>query len=199
VPPRRERIAWGVAGSITLVTVALVALQMGRGRLPAPAAPAMGTVGNAGPGRPPDISQMSPRERFDRLFERVMGAAERGSTDTVARFAPMALSAYSQLADADADARYHAAMIRLAVGDLAEAKALADTILAAQPGHLFGYLIRGEVAEAENDATALARSYEDFLKAYDARDGATSGRPEYDDHRPALEDFRTRAAGRGGR
>src|SRR5215208_1740663 len=44
--------------------------------------------------RAPDISGMTPRERFDRLFNRIMQAAERGDSLEVRRFTPMALGAY---------------------------------------------------------------------------------------------------------
>ena len=40
---------------------------------------------------------MTPRERFDRLFNRIMQAAERGDSAQVERFTPMALGAYHQL------------------------------------------------------------------------------------------------------
>ena len=56
-------------------------------------------------GAAPDISQLSPRERFDRLFNRIMQAAEQGDTAQVRRFTPMALGAYAQLDTIDADAR----------------------------------------------------------------------------------------------
>jgi hypothetical protein len=50
---------------------------------------------------------MSPEERANRLFNRVMILAEAGKTDSVQFFLPMALGAYSQLPNLDADAHYH--------------------------------------------------------------------------------------------
>ncbi len=199
VPARKERLAWTVAGGAVLLIVALVAYQIGKGKVPAPTVADMGNAGNSGSGagaagpagRPPDISQMTPRERFDRLWDRVMRAAEAQSTDTVTMFAPMALGAYRQLDSVDTDARLHAAMIHVAVGELAEAKTLADTIASKQKGHLFAYLIRGSVAEQENDAKVLGQAYADFLANYDAE--MKANRKEYTDHRPILDDFRTRA------
>ncbi len=179
-----------------VVTVATMAYLLGRGKLPAPAVVSMGNAGNAGPQaavRAPDIRTMAPRERFDRLFGRIMRAAEAQAADTVMLFSPMALEAYRQLgpADVDADARYHAAMIHLVVGEFAEAKAKADTILANQPNHLFGLLIRGEVALQENNQAVLAKNYQAFLGAYDAETKA--GRKEYLEHQPVLTDFKNRA------
>jgi hypothetical protein len=156
----------------------------------------MANAGNATTASPlstraPDISQMTPRERFDRLFDRVMGAAERGDSTTVTQFSPMALGAYDMLDQFDADARYHAAMIHLVNGNMGAARALADTIQKEAPNHLFGYLIRGEAADRANDLAALNTAYRAFLSSYDAELGAD--RIEYREHQRALDDFRTRA------
>jgi hypothetical protein len=99
------------------------------------------------------------------------------------------------LDSANSDLRFHAALIHLAVGDLAPALALADTILSQSPGHLFGYVIRGEVAERQNQLAALSRSYRDFLSHYDAE--LRTGRSEYSEHKPILDDFRVRAQASG--
>ena len=139
-------------------------------------------------------SQMTPRERFDRLFNRVMTAAEEGDTATVVNFTPMALGAYAQLDTVNVDARYHAAVLNAQVGDFAAARTLADTILMDVPGHLFGHVIRGEVARIENDEATLARAHREFLESYDAEMAAN--RVEYLEHRPVLERFRTEAGGR---
>jgi hypothetical protein len=162
---------------------------------PAPAAPDMANVGSAGPdgspGPAPDISRMTPRERFDRLYNRIMQATERGDSVQVARFTPMALAAYDQLDSIDADARYHAAVLRLQSGDLSGARLLADTILANAPGHLFGYLIRGTAAQIGKDTAALSRARADFLAHYDQEMG--SKRVEYLEHKPVIEEFKKEA------
>jgi hypothetical protein len=150
-----------------------------------------GNESGGGAGSPPDISNMSPEERFDRLWERVMRASEAGDTGTVARFSPMALGAYGMLPTVNADQRFHAALLHVAIADYRAASALADTILAQSPGHLFGYVVRGDVADRENKLGPLNQAYRDFLSHYDAE--LKSGRPEYTDHRPLLESFRTRA------
>jgi hypothetical protein len=92
---------------------------------------------------------------------------------------------------ADADARYHAGMLNIVVGNFEAANALADTILANAPGHLFGYVVQGEAADRANQAAALTRAYRAFLQHFDAE--IKAGRIEYQEHRPALDDFRTRA------
>ena len=151
--------------------------------------PAGAGAGAAGPA--PDISRMSPRDRFDRLFNRIMQAADQGDTVQIQRFLPMALGAYSQLDSVDIDARYHAAVLHLQGGDAPGALALADTILAAVPTHLFGYVVRGEAARLQNDTAARARAQRDFLAHYDAEMRAR--RVEYLEHEPAIEEFKKEA------
>jgi hypothetical protein len=130
---------------------------------------------------------MSPRERFNRLYNRIMTAAQAGDQTTAERFMPMALMAYAQLDTVDADARYHAALLRAHTGDMETSRALADTILAQNPGHLFGYVIRGTVARFRKDDKELNAAYSGYLKRYDEE--LRAGRQEYGEHRTALEDF----------
>jgi hypothetical protein len=153
--------------------------------------PPQGLTTSAGAGTPPDLSQMTPRERFDRLYNRVMRATEQGDAATMQQFAPMAIAAYDMLEEVDADARYHAALLKLHGGDMPGSAALADSILAETPNHLFGFIIQGTLAKWQNDPAALARVQRDFLAAYDEE--ITAGRPEYDHHRPSIEGFLTEA------
>lgn len=192
---RGERTAWIVAGTTIVLLVGTIVYQVAAKR-PHPVLPDMANNGAAPfaagePGPAPDISQMSPRERFDRLYDRVIGAAERGDSVTVVQFSPMALGAYQLLDPVDADARYHAAMIHLTLGDFPEAVALADSILREVPGHLFGYVIRGEAAERQGRTGDVKRSYAEFLSHYDAE--MKTNRPEYREHQPVIEDFSRRA------
>jgi hypothetical protein len=140
---------------------------------------------------PPDISNMSPRERFNRLYNRVMRAAQSGDEATVTRFTPMALMAYGQLDSVDADARYHAALLKVHTGEVEASRALADTILARDPEHLFGYVIRGTVARFRKDQKELSRAYTGFLRRYDQE--IKLARPEYSEHQTSLDDFRKAA------
>jgi hypothetical protein len=191
-----ERRAWSVAAVLCVLLLGGIVYRVTRsaGR---PVAPDMANSGVSSAtlpgtaGRAPDISTMSPRERFDRLFNRVMQAAESGDSATVQQFTPMALGAYQQLDSVDADARYHAAVIHLQVGDVAPAKALADTILRDSPGHLFGYVIRGTAAQFEGDTTTLRRAERDFLKHYQAE--MATKRVEYSEHQPVVDAFKQQA------
>jgi hypothetical protein len=146
----------------------------------------------ASPGTPPDISQMTPRERFLRLYDRIMTAAGQGDSATAQRFAPMALQAYGMLDTQDPDVRYHAGEIHIRLGQFAEALALADTIQAEAKDHLFGDLLRAEAAAAKGDRVLLQKSRAAFLTHYDGQIAA--GRPEYQEHRALLDTFRSQRA-----
>ncbi len=187
-----DRKAWTVAGALCVLLVAGIAYQVSSSA-PEPVAPNMANAGSSTgiSGPAPDISAMTPRERFDRLFNRIMQAAERSDSAEVERFTPMALGAYHQLEAPDADARYHAAVLHLQVGSLGPARALADTILVESPNHLFGYVIRGEVGELENDSRLRAAAQRDFLAHYDS--ATRSNRVEYLEHKPVLDEFRAEA------
>ncbi|MEQ1758696.1 MAG: hypothetical protein ABL986_10280 [Vicinamibacterales bacterium] len=159
------------------------------------APPVAGAAGleSGTPGTPPDLSAMTPVEQFDRLFDRVMRASEGGDTANVVAFAPMALAAYGMLASPDADARFHAGLIRIATGDLAGAKLLADSITAERPAHLFGIVLKGRIAEKGLDGASLTTAHRDFLAAYPAEMAAQ--RPEYPGHQTILDRFLQDARG----
>jgi hypothetical protein len=141
-----------------------------------------------------DISTMTPRERADRLFDRIMRAAARGDTGEIEFFTPMALQAYALLDERDADSRYHIGLIQAEAGNLEATAAQADSIERAWPGHLFGGMLRAEVARRRGQNAELERWYRWFLERYEQEQA--SGKPEYADHRTALEAFRSDALAR---
>src|SRR5690606_10768792 len=96
-------------------------------------------------GQAPDISALSPEERFLRLNNRVMTAASQRDSATVVNFTPMALGAYAQLPAPTLDDRYHAAVLNAQVGQFDEALALTDTMLDAVPNHLLARVVQGDV------------------------------------------------------
>jgi hypothetical protein len=198
---RNERLLWFLGGGVVAAVVGTLAFSLSRGSTPPPAATASAAeapfAAGGNDGAPPDITNMTPRERFDRLFNRIMRAAESGDANTVTTFAPMAIQAYGLLDTVDADARYHLALIQLHTGDVNGALAQGDSILKAQPGHLFGYVVKGTIARFQKDDKALAKTYTDFLAHYDKELAAK--RPEYSEHPRALEEFLKAArAGQGG-
>lgn len=189
--PSRQRRAWIAASGLLLVSVLVVLWALAR--RPAAVTPAAPARASAPAAAPPDLSRMTPRERFDRLYRRVLGAAETGDTATAARFAPMAFTAYGQLDSADADARYQAAVLHLHVqGDTASALRLADTVLAANSHHLLGHLIRAMAARLVGDQLLLERAEAGLLKSWDAE--MKAARPEYAAHRGMLEQFHAAAS-----
>jgi len=195
-PAGGDRKAWAIAAVATSVLLVAVLALVIRGNKPAQegAGPVDGAGAAApfadasgGGGAPPDLSTMTPRERFDRLYNRIMRAAESGDQQTVTTFTPMAMMAYQQLDTVDADARFHLATLKLHAGDVAGATAIADTILQQNPGHLFGYILQGTAARWSKDDKALRKAYAAFLAHYDAE--IKKARPEYADHQRMMDDF----------
>jgi hypothetical protein len=178
---------------VAILTLAVLVVMIARQPQGQPAGPqdAAAASGSAG-AAPPDISGLSPRQRFDTLYNVVMRASESGDAARAARFAPMAFMAYDQLEEVDADARYHAAVLRLHVeGDRKPALLLADTIQATAPYHLFAFMIRGSAGQLAGDEAMVRKAAKDFLSAWDVE--IASGKPEYQDHRIMLDQFRQRA------
>lgn len=182
-------VPWLVAGGavITLLVV-LTITQLKPGSNPTSQAP---PVPAAGMGGPVDLSQMTPRDAADRLFNRVMTAYENGAKDTAQLFAPMALQAYGMVESLDADARYHVGLLDMVSDNYDGALAQADTIARTVPGHLYAAVLQAEAARARGDSTALRRAQRAFLDHYDAETKAN--RPEYAEHPGLLERFRTEA------
>ena len=163
-----------------------------------PTAPDMANAGNTGTGAPvaaPDISGMTPREQFDRLYDRVMTSAQGSDTATVIRFWPMASGAYEQLPDSarDADARFHMADLHMLVGQFPAATALADTILAGSRDNLLGYYVHALVAEFQGDSVEARRARASFLAKFPAQ--IDRPLPEYTHHRVMLDQYRQALGG----
>jgi hypothetical protein len=106
--------------------------------------------------RAPDISQLTPRERADRLYDRIMTLHERGRTDSVQFFAQMAIPAFQMLQPLDTDARYDMGRIAEVAGLADFARAQADTILRAHPNHLLGLVLAIRAARRSGDERAAA-------------------------------------------
>jgi hypothetical protein len=182
----RAGLPWGLAGAAlgALVTVLAMRINAGGGGPVEPVAPAAS--------RAPDISQMSPEERANRLFDRVMILAEAGKDDSAQFFLPMALGAYAMLPALDNDARYHIGLLLLAGRQPAAALAQADTIRRTIPTHLFVSVLRAHAYEAQGNRDGERRAYADFLRNEAAE--RARNRPEYTDHAAALAAFHTEAA-----
>jgi hypothetical protein len=187
---------WVFAGLLSVFLVGWVILKVNGGvETAAPPAgqdqgPSTGFQTGDGP---PDLSQMTARDAFLRLHDRVMGALEQGDTAQAAQFAPMAIQSYGMLSagERDLDIRYHAATLMMASGDLRAGQALTDSLGREFPGHLFVDMLRAGLAEGRKDTPAAKRAYRQFLADFDRQ--VATGRQEYVDHRPLLDAFKTRA------
>lgn len=130
--------------------------------------------------RAPDISSLSPQERADRLYNRVMLLATQGKVDSVQFFAPMALQAYLMLSPLNKDQRYDMGRIGEVAGAFPLARAQADTILRENPNHLLGLILEARLATLAGDTTQL-HSYERRLIAAQKTELAKK-RDEYTRH-----------------
>jgi hypothetical protein len=138
-----------------------------------------------------DLASMSPREAADRLFNRVMEGLSGGDTTRLAFFSQMALDAYAAVPERDADLHYHVAELHLVRREPEAALAHSDSILASDPGHLFGLFTAAGARRMLGDdqgATAAFRAFVDGYAAQVARD-----LPEYRDHAAGLPAMRGEA------
>jgi hypothetical protein len=192
-------LPWAIAGIALVCLIALLAGQRFRSTPPAdPQAQAAGAPQGeldaggpppdaAAPGaRAPDISSMSPRERADRLFDRIMRLDTEGKKDSVQFFAPMAMSAYEMIPNPDADARFDMGRIAEVAGAYPAARSEADSILARHPTHLLGLVLAMQAARSSGD-TAAANSYHAKLRAAQKSELAKK-LPEYDRHIADIRD-----------
>jgi hypothetical protein len=124
---------------------------------------------------------MSPRERADRLFDRIMRLTGEGKTDSARFFASMAIGVYPTLGPLDDDLRYDFGRVAEVAGAPEVVRAQADTILKAQPSHLLGLALAMRGADMRGDSAA-ARDFGKRLVAAQTSEMAKN-LPEYDRHR----------------
>jgi tetratricopeptide (TPR) repeat protein len=173
---RTQSLPWYIAGTaVVLLITALVAPAL-RPKRPGPAAQAPPM---SQPGRPGPLTG-TPREQADRLFNRVMEARAAGDTGQVAFFLPMALAAYEQAGELDADGLYHLSLLQSLAGQPRAALNTAERVLATSPDHLLALAAAAEAARDAGDHAAARRYYERFLAVYDTERARQL--PEYLDH-----------------
>jgi hypothetical protein len=186
-----DRTAWIVAGVSLVALIVVVIVMVARRGAPVQSTPETGAP-SAGIPSSTDLSQMSPKEQADRLFDRVMRESEAGQLDSARFFAPMAIQAHEMLGGAiDADGRLHLGLIHLAVGETAAARAQADTLLRGSPTHLYGLVLRIRLAEAARDEAATQRALHAFAAAYASE--RAKNLPEYAQHAQLLVETKDRA------
>jgi zinc ribbon protein len=195
----RAGLPWALAGVAVGALITVVGLRLtggtSAGASPQDASPPQDAIplpqAGVGPGRPPDISQMSPEERATRLYNRIMTLHAAGKADSAEFFLPMALQAYAMLPALDIDAHYHMGVLRLTGGDAAGALAEADSIRRRAATHLFGFVLRAQALELQHDSRRAQQAYRAFLQ----NEAAERARrlPEYTDHAQNLDFFHQRA------
>jgi hypothetical protein len=183
----RAALPWIIAGAALGAMLATFALRSAGSGDAAPAAtPLADRITRA-----PDISTMTPQERANRLFDRVMRHAEANQPDSVQFFLPMALQAHAMLLGLDADGRFHVGLLHLAGGNAAAALAQADTLRREAATHLFAPMLRARALATQRDDQGARRAYREFLRN-EASERAL-GRPEYADHVTTLDMFHEEA------
>jgi hypothetical protein len=199
-----NRVPWIVTGIALVVVIALVLFQASRsatdggpvdsGQQGAAGGVPLGTGAGGAMPSAADIAAMSPQEKADRLFNRVMMYASEGKRDSAAIFAPMALQAFDMIAPLDAHGRFDVGLVALVAGQLARAKVEADTILKKNPNDLLGLTLAMRVAEASQNSAARG----DFARRLVAAEPAErkTAREDYQAHGndidAALKDARAR-------
>jgi hypothetical protein len=111
--------------------------------------------------RAPDISQLTPGQRAERLYDRIMREHESGHPENVRAFLPMAVEAYRMIAPLNLDQRYDLGRIAEVGGDTTLARAEADSILRERPTHLLGLILGAKAARMVGN--------EPHAKQFDAR------------------------------
>ena len=184
-------LGWGIAG-LALLGIALV---IGVPRLisgvtdppPPTAAPFAGGQGAAaGNASSVDLSSMTPREAADRLWDRVVRAAEAGDSVEARTFVPMGIAAYQRVGALDDDGLYHLSVLERIGGDFEGAITTAQQILNTNPNHLLGLHAAGEAALEAGDQDRALGFFQRLVDGFEEEQARAL--PEYgpDAHGPLL-------------
>lgn len=163
-----QNLAWWIAGVAMFALIVFLGVSMVRPGPPAP--PAAGTGGAApaaGGGVAPDISNMTPIEAADRLFNRVMAAVEQGDSAQAQAFMPMAIAAYQRARPLSLDGLFHLSMLNRAAGNYEAALAQAVEILEQDPDHLLGLAAAADAEIELGEIDAAEEHYRHILEVYD--------------------------------
>jgi tetratricopeptide (TPR) repeat protein len=169
-------LVWWVAGAAMFTFVMVAGCSMiNRDPLPAP------SVAQAAATAPPiDLSQLSPRELADALFNHVMTASDQGQEQITAQFLPMALEAYESAAPLDLDGLFHLTLLQRTGGLFEESLATALDVLAAEPRHILGLDAAARAMAALGRTDEAVGYYESLVQNYDAE--LQRALPEYAGH-----------------
>ncbi|MDH5590659.1 MAG: hypothetical protein OEZ37_11485, partial [Gemmatimonadota bacterium] len=138
-----------------------------------------------------DITQMSPREAADRLFNRVMTTASAGDTAGAQAFLPMAIGAYERAMPLDMDGYFHMALLQITGAEYDGALAVAQEILDVYPDHLLGLASAGDAAAGAGRMDEAREYFTHIIRVFDAEVGRAL--PEYEGHQSYLTELKARA------
>jgi tetratricopeptide (TPR) repeat protein len=186
---RRARPPWwlAVAAAIVVVLILLIPERAERAG-PLPARQPLDEMGAPGAMGAPGGFTGDMRTDADRLFNRVMEAAEAGREAEVAQFMPMAQQAYQMVPNLDHDGLFHLAILYETAGDYAAARATAEQILRDSPDHILGLGVAGTASASAGDEAAAADYFQRLLDGYDRESARLV--PEYVDHQAMVDEYR---------
>lgn len=188
-----SNLPWWIVGVAMFGLILAVGWSMVRpGQPAAPAGAGGAPAGNPAAGQgTTDITDMSPREAADRLFNRIMQAAASGDSLGAQQFMPMALQAYERARPLDSDGLYHLSLLQRTGFDAEGALATAQEILAEEPNHLLGLQAAAEAALELGRTDEAAAYYRRIVDSYDAE--VARELPEYLGHARIIEPLRAEA------
>lgn len=179
-----QNLAWWIAGAAMFALIVFVGVSMVRpGPGPTPGTtPATGPTpaASAGDGVAPDISNMTPIEAADRLFNRVMEAISQGDSAQAQAFLPMAIAAYQRARPLSLDGLFHLSMLNRTAGNFEAALAQALEIVERDPNHLLGRAAAADAAIELGELEEAEVHYRHILDVYDEE--SRRALEEYDSH-----------------
>jgi hypothetical protein len=188
-----SRAPWLIAAAAVLVVLLVLFLPDDTERVRAPVTDSPAPVSPGAPGGAGGMGGLSSdmRTNADRLFNRIMMAAEQGNQAEVDQFMPMAVQAYGMVDGLDDDGVYHLAILQRTAGEFDQARETADRILEQSPDHILALGVAADAAQAAGDTGAANALWERLLEAYPAEAGKPL--PEYMDHQTMLGEYRRMA------
>lgn len=154
---------------------------------------------NRAPGSDTETPAVSPlmtsealRAQADRLYDRAMTELASGDTSEAKAVIPIALRAYEDAGDLDADGMYHAVVLLTVMGAYDQARDAADQVLTEIPNHLLVLAAAARAARLQADTAAAREYYQRFLAAYDPQ-RLSDNSPDPHGHRIALPDLKAEA------
>jgi tetratricopeptide (TPR) repeat protein len=163
-----QNLPWWIAGAAMFALIFVVGLSMVRpGPGPVPTAGSSSGAAPAAGGALPDISQMSPIEAADRLFNRVMTSVSVGDSAAAQQFLPMAIAAYNRARPLNLDGLFHLSMLNRTAGNLEAALDNALEIVEEDPNHLLGLAAAAEAAVELGELDEAEAHYRRIVEIYD--------------------------------